>query len=700
MTVNTATSTATYTGNGATTVFPIPFYFLANSDLQVLQKVAATGSTSTLALGTDYVLVGAGVGAGGSLTATVAPASGDTLYVARNVAAVQQTAYPANSPFPAASHEMALDRLTMLAQQTETGLALTLQKQPLASIYDLQGNTLINEAVAVNPADVPNLSQVQQLVAAGQSGIVPANVALLSDLASTATGKGSKLIAFIQRVAGAISRWVEDKLSEQPSVKDFGATGGGTVDDFAAFGLAQTAYPLGFIVPAGSYKIGSALSLTVPVTFMPGAVLIPASGIAVSLSNAIIAGETQIFSVASGGSFSLSNQAANCLLSWFGVAPQKTAAQNTSAFNACIAAMPTSDGCHIRWPAGKVNVNSCSHSKNGVMQEGHAEGTWLINNTTNAFALESLGSGNFHNTFKNFRIGQAVGITPVAGNGGIHIQSQQSKVLDCHCFSFPAPLKDGIFIDGFIAGWVKGNYCSNLLGNGFHFGGGCGDIMADSNYSVGNVQNGFYFNGTSGIYMTNSSCYANNVSAFYFDSTGNINGSGTINEYFLGSNLIGDTSGSNNWNILSLADSCLTGCWGSSQISTTVNTFAPGFNITGSGCNEISLIGCLSLSNNGDGILVDQGATNIRLIGGESRTNGRGGNAGVNNGIHLGFGAAVTNIAVSGYRCRNNSGGIFLGAFASDYVIISSCNNQGNTGATIVNNSTGTHNAIGTGANV
>lgn len=42
-----------------------------------------------------------------------------------------------------------------------------------------------------------------------------------ADLASTAVGKGSKLIAFIQRITGAVSRWVEDKLSESISVFDF-----------------------------------------------------------------------------------------------------------------------------------------------------------------------------------------------------------------------------------------------------------------------------------------------------------------------------------------------------------------------------------------------------------------------------------------------------------------------------------------------
>jgi hypothetical protein len=72
---------------------------------------------------------------------------------------------------------------------------------------------------------------------------------------------------------------------------------------------------------------------------------------------------------------------------------------------------------------------------------------------------------------------------------------------------------------------------------------------------------------------------------------------------------------------------------------------------------------------------------------GESRGNGRGGNAGVNNDIHLGIEAAVTNVTITGYRRRGNAGGIFLGAFASDYIIISSCNNQGNAHATLVNHS-------------
>jgi len=519
------------------------------------------------------------------------------------------------------------------------------------------------------------------------------------DLASTAAGKGSKLVAFIQRIAGAVGRFVEDKLSEQPSVKDFGATGAGTVDDSAAFVLAQTAYPLGFIVPAGSYRISSSLSLTVPITFMPGAVLIPASGIVVSLSNAIIAGETQIFSVASGGSFALTNQATDCLLSWFGVSPQNTAAQNTAAFNACLSSMPTTGGCHIKWPAGQINVNECTHSLNSIFQEAHSNGTWIVNNTANAYALSAMGTGNFFNVFKGFRVGQASGVTAVGGNGGINIQSQQSRVIDCHCWQYPGALYNGISFDGVVAGWINGNICANMLNDGFRIGGGCGDIFMSENFSVGNGQYGFHFFGSSGVYASNMSAYANAYSAYFFDSSGHANGSGTINEYFFGNNLIGDTSGSSNWQIQNLHQSKFNQCWGSTQQSSTANIYSPGWNIAGSTCNNLTFTGCIAISNNGDGFLIDSAANDIQMIGCSANGNGRGGS--YTNGFDVGVGAAVTGITLSACRASGNPGsGIVFGAYASDYCIVTGCNTQGNTGAGFVNNSTGANNAIGTGANV
>jgi len=120
------------------------------------------------------------------------------------------------------------------------------------------------------------------------------------------------------------------------------------------------------VVPPGNYKISSNLSITVPIVFSPGAVLFPSTGVTISISNAIVADEHQIFQTAGGGGFALSGPAANAYAAWFGVLPANNAAQNTSAFNAMMNSMPASDGCHITWPAGQINVNSCSHTKSGV----------------------------------------------------------------------------------------------------------------------------------------------------------------------------------------------------------------------------------------------------------------------------------------------------------------------------------------------
>ncbi|NDB70446.1 MAG: hypothetical protein EB015_21050, partial [Methylocystaceae bacterium] len=70
MTVSSTTSRADYTGNGSTTAFTVPFYFLDNTHVTVYSTVISTGVTTTLTLGTDYTLTGAGVSTGGTVTTT------------------------------------------------------------------------------------------------------------------------------------------------------------------------------------------------------------------------------------------------------------------------------------------------------------------------------------------------------------------------------------------------------------------------------------------------------------------------------------------------------------------------------------------------------------------------------------------------------------------------------------------------------
>ena len=116
MTISTTESRISYNGNGVTTEFSFPYRFLANGDLVVVE-VSSAGVETVKTLTTHYTLTGAGDDAGGSVTMLVAPASGTRLVIYRNTPITQETDYISGDPFPAETHEQALDRLTMIAQE-------------------------------------------------------------------------------------------------------------------------------------------------------------------------------------------------------------------------------------------------------------------------------------------------------------------------------------------------------------------------------------------------------------------------------------------------------------------------------------------------------------------------------------------------------------------------------------------------------
>lgn len=124
MTVSSTTSRVTYATDGSSTAFPVSFYFLANADLVVL-LVDADGNSETLVLTTDYTVSGAGNESGGTVTLLSAPASGETLVIYRDPTLTQLTDYAPNDPFPAETHERALDKLTMICQRLSDRLART-----------------------------------------------------------------------------------------------------------------------------------------------------------------------------------------------------------------------------------------------------------------------------------------------------------------------------------------------------------------------------------------------------------------------------------------------------------------------------------------------------------------------------------------------------------------------------------------------
>ena len=135
MTVSSTTNKATYSGNGTTTAFTVPFYFLEAADLQVILRSSA-GVETVQTLTSQYTVTGAGVASGGTVTMLTAPASGTTLTVLRNVSPTQETDLLPNDRLPAESLETALDKLTMLVQQLdeESGRSIKLAATDSSSL--------------------------------------------------------------------------------------------------------------------------------------------------------------------------------------------------------------------------------------------------------------------------------------------------------------------------------------------------------------------------------------------------------------------------------------------------------------------------------------------------------------------------------------------------------------------------------------
>lgn len=145
-TLTTTTSVIQYTSNGVTTVFSFPYRFLDNSHLVVQKTVSAV--TSTLVLGTDYTVTGAGLTAGGTVTLTAAIPNGATLKISRSTPKTQPTnlRQGGQPQQQSAAIETALDRLEMQAQEMNDGTFTSLVTTPITTA----------QASVAAPSSIPN----------------------------------------------------------------------------------------------------------------------------------------------------------------------------------------------------------------------------------------------------------------------------------------------------------------------------------------------------------------------------------------------------------------------------------------------------------------------------------------------------------------------------------------------------------------
>ena len=122
MTVSSTTTKVSYSGDGSTTVFAYTFKVFNASDLVVIKRTDSTGSESVQTITTNYTVSGVGNANGGNVTFTTAPSTGETVVIRRTSAQTQTTDYTPNDPFPAETHEEALDKLTFIVQEQQEEL--------------------------------------------------------------------------------------------------------------------------------------------------------------------------------------------------------------------------------------------------------------------------------------------------------------------------------------------------------------------------------------------------------------------------------------------------------------------------------------------------------------------------------------------------------------------------------------------------
>ncbi|PXX37652.1 MULTISPECIES: glycosyl hydrolase family 28-related protein [Burkholderia] len=324
MTVSSSTSRADYNGNGATTLFPVPFYFLDPTHIKVQRTDFSTTppTTALLVLNSDYTVSGAGVQQGGSIITAIAPTAGQRITILRNVPFTQLTHYVPNDPFPAATHEQALDQLTMEVQQINEvathALSFPTYETPQATVppasirastmlgFDANGNATylpvpssvgagdlrtdvftagvdftsgVSASVTLSraPGTVNNISihfdaswqgpdQVSSLNGAVLTftAPIPVGVQKVYVTSGTTVSLGAPSIGSVTDAMTAVGSGLYNRVHDYISAKDLGCVGDGVHDDTAAMQAAfNEANERGkeLFIPAGTYRLTDAINI-------------------------------------------------------------------------------------------------------------------------------------------------------------------------------------------------------------------------------------------------------------------------------------------------------------------------------------------------------------------------------------------------------------------------------------------------------
>lgn len=153
-----------YAGNNSTvTPYTVPFRFLANADVDIYVRTSA-GVETTLVEATDYTLIGAGTNPPtGSFTTAVAVPASSTVIVVRRSPSTQTATYTETDEFPAASHEAALDKATLLLQEAKDLLGHCFRLRDAENTIAALDQK-VDSLLGLDPAGVPLLKTASEVL--------------------------------------------------------------------------------------------------------------------------------------------------------------------------------------------------------------------------------------------------------------------------------------------------------------------------------------------------------------------------------------------------------------------------------------------------------------------------------------------------------------------------------------------------------
>lgn len=275
MTIAKTGSESSSAGDGVSVAFSFPFRFFEDTDLKVYIVVDATNVSTLQTLTTHYAIVNNGDETGGTITMVTAPVSGETLLIQRIIPKTQGADYAANDAFPAETHEAALDRLTLLTQENESGHITFPDGDDSASILD----SASSRASRIQGYDANGNLLTYSVTPIFTVGDVLVYDTVATLLASTEASRGTGAIwegggfRYIEVASGGditnsagtpVQLDVLPTSSGYLNVKAFGAVGDDVIDDTAAINAAIAAAEernRGSVVyfPAGVYRTTSTL---------------------------------------------------------------------------------------------------------------------------------------------------------------------------------------------------------------------------------------------------------------------------------------------------------------------------------------------------------------------------------------------------------------------------------------------------------